>query len=130
MKAVSLVVSLLLASFGCRNPVASDAPYIRGVITDRDTASVGVRGSDGIIRVIEYPRILVEKDPSAPLWTKSPKSIVSWGVATEIKFSGAGSATEADLKIGQKVSVWVTDVVLASNPSQATATRIVIEKQS
>jgi len=47
-----------------------------------------------------------------------------------IKFSGAGTATEADLKVGQKVSVWVTDVVLDSNPSQATATRIVIEKQS
>jgi len=47
MKAALLVVSLLLASSACRNPVASDAPYIRGVITDRDVGRVGVRESDG-----------------------------------------------------------------------------------
>jgi len=129
MKAALFICALSLAAAGCHNPLESDPPYIRGVITGRDLGRVGVRESDGIVRVIEYPRTLVEEDPTAPLWAGTPKSQVSWGTETHIKFRGDGVATEADLKVGEKVSVWITGAALGSYPTQVGATRIIIEKQ-
>ena len=117
--AVATAIIALLA--GCRASqtvdIPSDAPSIRGTITNSTAATTGdLLGS-----------ILVEEVPSDQ--SGSDKSSVRVGRDTRILVRGSAGlrrGTFADLHTGQIAEAWFTGPVMESYPTQATASVVVV----
>lgn len=88
--------------------VTSDAAYIRGPITQMTD-----RG------------ILVEENPNES--SGSNKAFLRLTADTQIGSADGRALTRNELRVGQRVAVWVTGEVRESYPVQATARRIMVE---
>ena len=85
----------------------ADPPYIRGMLTRSDSAT-----------------ILVEENPSDSV---SLKVVLRFGPDARILWRTGEPARRDDLRLGSHVSAWVDGPVLQSFPSRATLGTLVIE---
>lgn len=99
-------------------PIDGEVPWISGVIASRRPA-----GSDGS----PAARLLVAGPPRASLPACAASAYINYDQATTVMHRSGEPADAAALIAGRSVSVWITGIILDSCPSQAAATRIVIE---
>ena len=114
---------------GCAPDTVSpdDSPMIRGVITSRVPSVRGVRDANGS-RLDSIPQILVAEPIEPGFEDPCQRSLYFiFGPGTPIARRSGAPADTGALVIGQEVSVWGADLVLASCPGQTGAVRIVIE---
>lgn len=117
-------VSLMLAVSACRDSAVdplddlppmlmarSDLPYVRGMVvsrTEEQELRVLVRQVAGTESW--HPSAMVSVDGAALLWRDG-------------RFAG-----EHDLRVGRRVTVWITGPQLDSDPPQVRASAILIER--
>ena len=89
-------------------PLPADSPYIRGIVTAVDSASVRI-----------------EADPTSD--SGSPKAIARITPSTAVLFRSGEAVGAEELTVGHLVSVWLTGPIMESYPEQGTASAIVIE---
>ena len=114
MMAAALVIS---AAIGCRrNDTTSPAAaaltepfFIRGRITQ-----VGAPWGN-----------LVTGDSGTK--NQVDKAYFRTSAETEYRYADGGVASAADLRVGRRITLWITGPVMESYPVQVTASRVVIE---
>jgi uncharacterized Zn-binding protein involved in type VI secretion len=120
-----LIAAILVVS--CRSDITpSEPPFLRGIITSRAAFLYGVQDGTGT-RIDSVPAMFVD---GVGIWPASEPCAAQAKLAisgqTEVLRNGFPADT-GQLTIGQKVSVWITAIVLRSCPPQASAARVVLE---
>ena len=119
-----LVCSISAAlALACRSDLAdSEAPFLRGTITSR--APIVYGGQYGLDSI---PAMFVD---GVGIWPAAEpcaaQARLSIGRNTQVSRRGVPVDT-GQLAIGQRVTVWISGVVLESCPPQASAVRVVLE---
>jgi hypothetical protein len=124
---ITAIVSAAALVLACaKSPTGPDRPFLRGTITSRASILFGVQDGTGV-RLDSIPAMFVD---GVGIWPASEPC------AAQARFSinggtqvlrGRVRADTGQLRVGRRVTVWSTGVVLESCPPQAYAARVLLE---
>jgi len=122
----ALILGAILV-VGCQGDITRpDSPFLRGMITSRAPIRVGVAGGTGT-RIDSIPAMLVD---GRGIWPArmpcAAKARFAISNHTEVLYHGHPADT-GQLRVGRRVSVWITGYILDACPPQATAARVTLE---
>ncbi|MEO6197757.1 MAG: hypothetical protein ABIP58_06570 [Dehalococcoidia bacterium] len=127
MLRLPILVGLIILTVACTSTVTEPGdPFLRGVITSRASSLHGVQDGTGV-RIDSVPAMFVDGVgiwPAAEPCAAQARFFI--GGDTEV-YSGNVRADTGQLRIGRRVTVWATGVVLQSCPPQTGATRVLLE---
>ena len=123
---LALSMSAALA-LGCGSGISdSEPPFIRGIITSRAPIVYGVQDGPAT-RLDSIPAMFVD---GVGIWPApepcAAQARLAIGGKPQVSRHGVPADT-GQLAIGQRVTVWISGVLLESCPPQADAVRVVLE---